>query len=1061
LLDGGVHILLFETIFDTLNAKAGLFALRRVLEARNADVPLMLSVTIVDKSGRTLSGQTIEAFWNSVAHANAFSVGLNCSLGAHEMRPYVKTLAQSAPVWTSCYPNAGLPNEFGGFDETPEAMAGVLAQFASEGLVNIVGGCCGTTDRHIQAIADAVRDKAPRVPPPDDGLSRFSGLESLTITSDSNFIMVGERTNVTGSKKFARLIQSEDYASALRVAADQVASGANIIDVNMDEAMLDSEACMERFLRMVATEPDIARVPIMIDSSKWSVIEIGLKNVQGKSIVNSISLKEGEEEFLRRARTVRDYGAAVVVMAFDEHGQAETTERKFEICRRAYTLLTEKVGFAPQDIIFDPNVFAVATGIEGHNRFAMAFMDAARLIKEHLPRALVSGGISNLSFSFRGNDAIREAFHSAFLYHAIKAGLDMGIVNAGQLALYQDVPPRLLTAVEDVLFDRRADATERILELADTFKGDAKKKTADLTWRTQPVEARITYALVHGVVDYIDQDVEEARKACGNPLTVIEGPMMDGMREVGDLFGAGKMFLPQVVKSARVMKKGVATLEPYIIREKTESRSNGKVLLATVKGDVHDIGKNIVGVILGCNNFEIVDLGVMVPTDTILEKARAEQVDVIGLSGLITPSLEEMVRVAQEMEKRQLTTPLLIGGATTSRKHTAIKIAPEYSGDVIHVLDASRAVSVVSALMDSTKRAEQSVKNRSQQAELRQMRVAGGAALIPFAEATDRRVRLSFGQAECQTPAFVGTRKLERVPLGEIAEYIDWTFFFTAWELTGKFPEILEHPERGAAARELYDHGRSLLDRIIREELLEARAVYAFWPAASVGNDIIVTADAERIRFSMLRQQRVRDAGEPCRSLADFIAPESDKQQDYLGGFAVTAGIGCDELAHHYERKLDDYSAIIVKALADRLAEALAEMLHERARRDWGYGKAEGLSKQELIAERYRGIRPAYGYPACPDHTEKARLFDLLGAREFGIELTETLSMVPAASVSGLYFAHPQARYFNVGKIGRDQVEDYAKRKGWTMAEAERWLAPNLGYEPRSAREVREEGAHP
>lgn len=1050
LLDGGVHVLLFETIFDTLNAKAGLVAVRRVLEERAIDVPVMLSVTVIDKSGRTLSGQTIDAFWTSVAHARPFSVGLNCSLGAHEMRPYVTALAQAAPAWLSCYPNAGLPNEFGGFDETPESMAAVLRQFAEDGLVNIVGGCCGTTDAHIAAIAEAVTDKAPRVPPVHDGITRLSGLETLTIRSDSNFIMIGERTNVTGSKKFARLIQAGDYASALRVASDQVASGANVIDVNMDEAMLDSEACMERFLRMVATEPDIARVPIMIDSSRWSVIEIGLKNVQGKCIVNSISLKEGEEEFLKRARLVRDFGAAVVVMAFDEHGQAETAERKFEISKRAYDLLTQKAGFQPEDIIFDPNVFAVATGIEGHNRFAMAFMEATRLIKQHLPGAHVSGGISNLSFSFRGNDLIREAFHSAFLYHAITAGLDMGIVNAGQLAIYQDLPPQLLTAVEDVLFDRRADATERIVELAETYKGDAKKKAVDLAWRDEPVEKRIIHALVHGIVDYIDVDVEEARNACGNPLLVIEGPMMDGMREVGDLFGSGKMFLPQVVKSARVMKKGVATLEPYILREKTQSRSNGKVVLATVKGDVHDIGKNIVGVILGCNSYEIVDLGVMVPTETILERARAEKADIIGVSGLITPSLEEMVRVAQEMEKQKFSIPLLIGGATTSRKHTAIKIAPAYSGEVIHVLDASRAVSVVSALMDPSKRAALGQKNREQQAELREMRVASMASLVPLPQAIERRVRLEFGPEQCPQPSFTGVRQLERIDLAEVAEYIDWTFFFTAWELVGKFPDILQHPERGAAARELYDHGRKLLDRIIAEKQLEARAVYAFWPAVSVGEDIFIDTGSERVRLAMLRQQKVKTADEPCRSLADFIANEASGQRDFLGGFAVTAGIGCEELARHYERKLDDYSAIIVKALADRLAEALAEMVHERARRDWGYGQSERLSKQDLIDERYRGIRPAYGYPACPDHTEKRRLFQLLNAPSLGIELTEGLAMTPAASVSGLYFAHPKARYFNVGKLARDQVEDYAARKGWTLAEAERWLAPNLGYEPRS-----------
>ena len=1056
LLDGGVDVLLLETIFDTLNAKAALVAMRRVLTAQQVELPVLISVTIVDKSGRTLSGQTVEAFWTSISHARPFSVGLNCSLGASDIRPHLEVLAQLAPVWTSCYPNAGLPNEFGGFDETPDSMAGVLREFAQQGLLNIVGGCCGTTDEHIRAIAEVMREERPRLPPAKDALPRFSGLETLTLHPDSNFIMIGERTNVTGSKRFSKLILSDDYATALRVAHEQVVNGANIIDINMDEAMLDSEAAMERFLRMVATEPDIARVPIMIDSSKWSVIEIGLKNVQGKSIVNSLSLKEGEAEFINRARAVRNYGAAVVVMAFDEQGQADTTERKVAICERAYKILIEQVGFEPQDIIFDPNVFAVATGIEGHNRFGMAFMNAIRLIKERLPGALVSGGISNLSFSFRGNDVIREAFHSAFLYHAISAGLDMGIVNAGQLAVYQDLPKELLESVEDVLFDRRPDATERVVELANTFKGDAKKKTIDMSWREQSVATRIRHALVHGVVDFIELDVEESREQLGSPLLVIEGPMMDSMREVGDLFGAGKMFLPQVVKSARVMKKGVAKLEPYILAEKSQSRGHGKVLLATVKGDVHDIGKNIVGVVLGCNSFEVIDLGVMVPTNVILDRAQELGVDVIGLSGLITPSLEEMAKVAREMERLQFSTPLLIGGATTSRKHTAVKIAPEYSGEVIHVLDASRAVSVVSALMHPTKRAEFDRKNRLEQAELRSLRSTKHEPLLSLEKASKNAVQLDFGADECPVPSFLGVRKLESVSLAKIAEYIDWTFLFTAWELVGKFPDILEHPERGAAARELYDNARRLLDRIIAEQLLEARAVYGFWRASARAGSIALIEDMPEasapIVFPMLRQQRVRNVGDPCRSLADYIAPHGSDRADYLGAFAVTAGIGCEELSRHFERQLDDYSAIMVKALADRLAEALAEMLHETARFDWGYGRAEQLSKDELIAERYRGIRPAYGYPACPDHTEKGRLFDILGARSVGLDLTEHFAMTPAASVSGLYFAHPMARYFNVGKIGRDRVEDYALRKGWTVAEAERWLAPNLGYEVVSAR---------
>jgi len=1065
LIDGGVDVLLLETIFDTLNAKAAIVAMRRVFQERGVELPVMLSVTIIDKSGRTLSGQTIDAFWTSVAHARPFSVGLNCSLGAADIRPHIAALSQLAPVWTSCYPNAGLPNEFGGFDETPESMAAVLKGFAEEGLVNIVGGCCGTTDRHIKAIAESMSGMQPRKLPSVDAFTRLSGLEALTIRPDSNFIMIGERTNVTGSKRFAKLILGGDYNTALQVANEQVVNGANIIDVNMDEAMLDSEAAMERFLRMLATEPDIARVPLMIDSSKWSVLEIGLRNTQGKSIVNSISLKEGEEEFLARARTVRDFGAAVVVMAFDERGQADTTERKFQICSRAYKLLTEEVGFDPTDIIFDPNVFAVATGIEGHNQYGMAFMDAARQIKQNLPGALVSGGISNLSFSFRGNDRIREAFHSAFLFHGIKAGLDMGIVNAGQLAVYEDLPKDLLQAVEDVLFDRRPDATERMVEIAEAFKGDATRKVIDLSWRDQPVSGRIRYALVHGIVDFVDVDVEEARVELKSPLLVIEGPMMDGMREVGDLFGAGKMFLPQVVKSARVMKRGVATLEPYILAEKANGRGNGKVLLATVKGDVHDIGKNIVGVVLGCNNFEIIDLGVMVPTEQILDRAIEVEADIIGLSGLITPSLEEMAKVAREMERRKFSLPLLIGGATTSRKHTAIKIAPEYSGDVVHVLDASRAVSVVSGLLDEKKRAEFTKKNRADQEELRSLRSIKQENLLSFEAARGNAARLPFGPSDCAEPSFLGTRVLERVSLAKVAEYIDWTFFFTAWELVGKFPGILQHPERGAAARDLYDNGRRLLDRIISEELLEARAVYGFWKAQSLGESIELSGETRggsgSIVFPMLRQQKTNNPSDPCRSLADFIAPAGSEHGDYMGGFAVTAGIGCEELAHHFEQKLDDYSAILVKSLADRLAEALAEMVHERAREDWGYDQVGRLSHDALIAEDYRGIRPAYGYPACPDHSEKARLFELLGARSLGIELTEHFAMTPAASVSGLYFAHPMARYFNVGKIARDQVEDYAKRKGWSMSEAERWLAPNLGYTPSPARQAVVDTASP
>jgi 5-methyltetrahydrofolate--homocysteine methyltransferase len=1045
LLDGGVDLLLVETIFDTLNAKAALVAIQEVFAERGRRWPVIVSVTITDKSGRTLSGQTIEAFWTSVEHVAPLAVGVNCALGAREIRPYVADLAAIAPVAVSCYPNAGLPNAMGEYDEQPDTTAGLLAEFARAGLVNIVGGCCGTTHEHIRAVAAAVAGLPPRALPDRAETNRhprFSGLEPLTIRPDTNFVMVGERTNVTGSKRFAELVKAGDFQTAVEVALDQVRGGANILDVNMDEGMLDSERAMATFLDMLASEPEVARLPIMVDSSKWSVLEIGLKHLQGKGIVNSISLKEGEADFLAKARAIKAYGAGVVVMAFDEVGQAETVARKVEICQRAYRLLTDTVGLDGTDIIFDPNILAVATGIEEHAEFARNYIEATRTIKATCPGALVSGGVSNLSFSFRGNNVVREAMHAAFLYHAIHAGMDMGIVNAGQLAVYEEIAPELRDRVEDVLFNRRADATERLVELAETVRGaGGKARAADLAWRDAPVEERLAHALVKGVVDFIEADTEEARLKLGRPLAVIEGPLMDGMRVVGDLFGAGKMFLPQVVKSARAMKRAVAHLLPFM--ERAGGRSQGKVVLATVKGDVHDIGKNIVGVVLGCNDFEIVDLGVMVPAERILDTAIAEQADMIGLSGLITPSLDEMVHVAAEMERRGFQVPLLIGGATTSRQHTAVKIAPAYHGVVAHVHDASRAVGVVQSLRDPAARAAYDARNRAEQEDDRQLhRHKQAKPLVPLAEANARRARLDFG--DVPTPAFLGRRLLLDFPLAEIARYIDWTFFFTAWDLRGRFPAILDHPQYGAAARELYDHAQSLLEGIIARRELRANGVYGFWAAAQDGNDIVLHEDGrERARFPTLRQQQQKTDERPYLALADFVGP-----RDHVGAFAVTAGLGADELAASYQKKLDDYDAIMVKALADRLAEAFAELLHQRARREWGYGASEDLSNADLIDEKYRGIRPAFGYPACPDHSEKRTLFELLDAGAAGLTLTETCAMWPAASVSGLYLAHPEARYFNVGRIGRDQVADYAARKHMAVAEVERWLAPNLGAEP-------------
>jgi 5-methyltetrahydrofolate--homocysteine methyltransferase len=1056
LLEGGVDVLLIETIFDTLNAKAAIVAVKELFDEVGHELPLLLSVTITDRSGRTLSGQTVDAFWTSVAHARPLAVGINCALGADEMRPFLAELAEAAPVYTSCYPNAGLPNAFGGYDEAPEDMAPKLREFAESGLVNLVGGCCGTTDAHIRAIAEAVQGVAPRrVPTPDPDSTRWAGLEVYAIRPDSNFTMIGERTNVTGSRRFANLIKKNDYQTAVEVALDQVRSGANLIDVNMDEGMLDSEQAMTTFLNLIATETEVARVPIVVDSSKWSVIQAGLKCVQGKGVVNSISLKEGEREFLAKARAVQRYGAAVVVMAFDETGQADTTERKIEICQRSYRLLTSEADFDPQDIVFDPNILAIATGIEEHADYAKNFIEATRIIKATCPGARVSGGISNLSFSFRGNEPVREAIHTAFLYHAIEAGMDMGIVNAGQLGVYGDIPDDLLERVEDILWNRRPDATDRMVEFAETVRGNGKKKAVDLSWREASVEQRLCHALVHGIVDFIEEDTEEARRKYPRPLHVIEGPLMEGMKVVGDLFGAGKMFLPQVVKSARAMKKAVVWLEPFMEKEKQTSGGarQHRVVLATVKGDVHDIGKNIVGVVLGCNNYEIVDLGVMTPCEKILQTAVEQDCDLIGLSGLITPSLDEMVHVAREMQRRGIEKPLLIGGATTSKQHTAVKIAPEYEGTTVHVHDASRAVNVVASLLDARRRGEFDAANRQAQDQLRYIYdQKKQRPLLTYEAALGNRLRLDWCEQDVPVPAFVGRRVVDDVGLDEVARYIDWTFFFSAWELKGKYPKILDHPRYGEAARELFQHAQALLRRIIDEKLLTHRGVYGFWPAASVDDDIVVYADESRarelLRFNMLRQQGVQPDGKPNRSLADFVAPADSGLTDHVGAFAVTAGIGAEEFAEAYERAHDDYNAIMVKALADRLAEAFAEYLHQRARRDWGYGKDENLTNEELIAERYRGIRPAFGYPACPDHSEKFKLFELLDAPALGIRLTESCAMLPAASVSGLYFAHPDARYFTVGRLERDQLEAYAARKGVALEEAERWLAPNLGYDP-------------
>ena len=1057
LVEGGVDILLPETAFDTLVLKAALFAIQKYFDDTGRIIPVMASVTVF-QGGRTLSGQTVQAFWDSVSNHNLTSIGFNCALGPEHMRPYLDELQRIAPVYLSCYPNAGLPNAMGGFDETPESMAKVLGKYAEEGWLNMVGGCCGTTPPHIEAIAKAVRPHQPRKPAKRETNMHLSGLLPFIIRPESNFTMIGERTNITGSKKFSKLILSGNYDEAVQVAREQVDNGANVLDINMDEGMLDGVAAMTKFLNLIGSEPEICRVPIMVDSSKWEILEAGLKCLQGKGIVNSISLKDGEEKFLARARTVRLYGAAVVVMAFDEEGQAVTIEDKLRICERSYKLLTEKLGFPPQDIIFDPNILTVGTGLEEHNRYAINFIEATRLIKERCPHAKISGGVSNISFSFRGNEPVRQAMHAAFLYHAIKAGMDMGIVNAGQLALYEDIPKDLLEHVEDVLFDRRPDATERLVDLAEKYKhSQSKTAVATTGWRQGTVEERLSHALVQGIVEFIEADSEEARQKYGQCIAVIEGPLMAGMQIVGDLFGAGKMFLPQVVKSARVMKRAVAYLEPFMDAEKakagTASTARGKILMATVKGDVHDIGKNIVGVVLGCNNYQVIDLGVMVPCDKILSEARAHGVDIIGLSGLITPSLDEMVYVAKEMQREGLHLPLLIGGATTSAKHTAVKIAPQYESTTVHVLDASRCVGVVDQLLNPRTREDYNSKNRDEQRKLvDSFRQRQESTLVSLADAQAKRFTCDWATSPIDRPAFFGCRVID-APLDLLTTFIDWSPFFQAWELRGKYPAILTDPAVGEEAMRLFTDATRLLQEIVDRRLLTATGVYGFWPAQASGDDIVLYTDEtcrqELTRFHTLRQQWERKGQRTFYALSDFIAPVESGRVDYLGAFAVTAGHGVDELVAKYERKHDDYSAIIVKALADRLAEAFAEYLHKKVRCEWGYGKDEKLTNEQLIDEAYRGIRPAPGYPACPDHTEKRTLFDLLDAEKLArLHLTENFAMTPAASVSGLYFAHPDARYFAVDRLTRDQVEDYARRKGMTVAEIERWLAPNLGYEP-------------
>jgi 5-methyltetrahydrofolate--homocysteine methyltransferase len=1062
LIDGGADLLLCETTFDTLNLKAALFAIQQLFEEGTRQIPLIASLTLTDLAGGNLSGQNLEAMWDSIRHAPLLSVGLNCALGPKEMRPFIAELSGLADVYVTAYPNAGLPDPLSptGFPETAATMAPQLREWAEQGWVNIIGGCCGTNPEIIRAIGEAVKDFAPRKPAQPESLLRLSGTQPFVLRDNTNFVNVGERCNVAGSSKFLKLIQEEKFEEALSVAQQQVDNGAQILDICFDDqGMLDREACMTHFLNLIQGEPNINKVPLMIDSSNFDVIEAGLKCSVGKSIVNSISLKEGEEEFKRRARTVLRYGAAVVVMAFDETGQADSYERRIEVCERAYRILVNEVGFPAEDIIFDPNILIVGTGMEEHNNYAVDFIRATRWIKENLPGAKVSGGVSNISFSFRGNNVVREAMHAAFLYHAINAGMDMGIVNAGQLPVYDEIPKDMLEHVEDVLLNRRTDATERMLAFAAQVKGTGKKEArVDEAWRSGTVEERLQYALLKGVTDYIDADVEEARQKYPEPLHVIEGPLMDGMNVVGDLFGAGKMFLPQVVKSARVMKKAVAVLQPYMEAAKAaagNTRANGKVVLATVKGDVHDIGKNIVGVVLGCNNYDVVDMGVMVPYDKILAKAREENADVIGLSGLITPSLDEMINVAREMTREGFTTPLLIGGATTSRVHTAVKIAQHYKPGVIHVLDASRAVGVVSSLVNPETQAAYLAQNETEQQAARDAHAGKrrDKKILSIEEARRRRTPIEWKAEDIPTPAFTGVRTLNHYPLEELVPYIDWSPFFMTWELRGKYPDIFNDPYVGKEAKQLYDDARELLDKIVTEKLIQANGVYGFFPANAVGDDIELYTDETRTEvlttFHQLRQQSEKSAGEYNKSLADFIAPKETGLKDYMGGFAVTAGIGVDELVQQYKLEHDDYNAILVAALADRLAEAFAERLHKIAREDWGYGAGEALTNEDLIRERYRGIRPAPGYPACPDHTEKPALFELLGVpQSAGITLTESMAMYPASSVSGWYFAHPQADYFSIGKIERDQVLDYQARKGMPLVDLERWLSPTLNYDP-------------
>ncbi len=1054
LIDGGADLLLVETVMDTLNCKAALFAIQTLAEARGIDIPLIVSSDRSGGGGRNLSGQTVEAFWNSVRHANLIAVGLNCGFGSQQIRPYLAEMAKITDIPVICYPNAGLPNELGQYTQTPAEMGEWMHDFAQNGFVNIVGGCCGSQPKHIETIAEVAAEYAPRQPMPQKRACRLSGLEAFNITPDSLFVNVGERTNVTGSRRFATLIKDEDYETALEVARDQVENGAQLIDINMDAGMLDAKTAIVKFLNLIAAEPDISRVPIMLDSSRWEVIEAGLACVQGKGVVNSISLKEGEEDFLAKARLIRQYGAAVIVMAFDEEGQADTYERKVEICRRAYRLLTEVVGFPPEDIIFDPNIFAVATGIEEHNEYAKAFIEACKQIKTACPDALVSGGVSNISFAFRGNDTVREAMHAAFLYHAINAGMDMGIVNAGQLAVYDDLPKPLLEAVEDVLFNRREDATDQLVNLADTLKGPGKKKRVNRKWRKLPVEKRLSHALVEGIIEYIEADTEEARRNYERPIHVIEVPLMDGMNRVGELFGDGKMFLPQVVKSARVMKKAVAHLIPYIEKEQAEGaiRSRGKIVMATVKGDVHDIGKNIVGVVLGCNNYEVLDLGVMVAAEDILETARKENADMIGLSGLITPSLDEMVHVAGEMEREGFQIPLLIGGATTSKVHTAVQIEPAYSGSTIHVRDASRSVGVVSHLMSTERQQAFTEQTREEYAEIRERRAKNRqqANLLPFAIAQERRSTLDWRNYQPATPCLMGTKVFEDYPLAELVDYIDWSPFFTTWGLRGKYPNILENSEVGEEARKLLKDAETLLDVIVEEKRFQARAVVGLFPANGVGEDTEIYADEARTEviatLHHLRQQTEQPFTRPNLSLGDFVAPKTTGVADYIGAFAVTTGHGVSEFCAEFEQQHDDYNSIMAKALADRLAEAFAERMHQHVRTTlWGYADDETLENEALIAEKYRGIRPAPGYPACPDHNQKRVLFELLNVTEnTGISLTESLAMFPAASVSGWYYSHPEARYFSISRIGEDQVSDYAERTGMDIETARRWLKPLL-----------------